>query len=56
MTAAELDEIPGIGPPLANAFLEYKAENGDFEKMDDLLNVSGIGESKLAGMKEYFGL
>ncbi len=38
----ELELLPGIGPALANAIIEYRTENGDFENTEDIMNVSGI--------------
>ena len=46
-TAEELETLPGIGPKLAAAIISYREENGDFEKIGDLLLVPGIGKGKL---------
>ena len=43
----ELDTLYGIGPKLAQAIIDYRTEYGPFEKVEDLLNVSGIGEKTL---------
>lgn len=51
-TAEELDTLTGIGPSLAQAILDYRAEHGDFTSAEDLLNVKGIGEAKLAGLRD----
>lgn len=48
-TAEELDTLTGIGPSLAQAILDYRAEHGDFTSAEELLGVKGIGEAKLAG-------
>lgn len=43
-TEAELTTLPGIGPSKAAAILAYREENGQFKTVEDLKNVSGIGE------------
>jgi competence protein ComEA len=50
--AAELDMLPGVGPVLAERIVGYRDENGPFGSVEDLLDVPGIGESKLAAMRE----
>lgn len=49
--AEELAELPGVGDALARRMVDYRAEHGPFEKPEDLLGVSGIGEKKLAGLE-----
>ena len=44
----ELMELPGVGRATAEAILVYRAEHGLFHSADELINVSGIGEKKLA--------
>lgn len=46
-TAAELEELPGIGPATAKAILEARQRMGGFRSVDDLLEVRGIGPAKL---------
>jgi competence protein ComEA len=41
--AAELETLPGIGPALAQRIVEYRQAHGRFERVEDLMNVSGIG-------------
>ena len=50
-TAQELETLTGIGPSLAQAIIDYRAEHGDFTAAEDLLNVKGIGEAKLEGFR-----
>ncbi len=49
---AKLETLPGIGPSLAKKIVEYRETHGPFLKIEDLLNVSGIGSSKLEGIKD----
>ncbi len=48
-----LATIPGIGPKTAEAITSYRKDNGKFSSVDDLLNVKGIGEKKLAKMRPF---
>lgn len=43
----ELMALPGIGPVLAERILAYRRERGSFETVEELMNVSGIGEKRL---------
>lgn len=48
----ELETLSGIGPSTALKIVQYREANGDFEKIEDLLNIPGIGESKFEQIKE----
>lgn len=43
-SAAELRTLPGVGERTAERIIEYREEHGGFEKIEDLMNVRGIGE------------
>ena len=51
-SAEELETVTGIGPVLAQAILDYRAEHGDFQTLDELLEVRGIGSAKLDAMRD----
>lgn len=50
-TAEQLDALPGVGPATAEAIVSYRSENGRFRSVEDLLEVRGIGEAKLAAIR-----
>jgi competence protein ComEA len=50
---AELETLPGVGPVLAQRILEFRDEHGPFQTIEDLLDVPGIGEAKLASLREH---
>jgi competence protein ComEA len=52
----ELQKIPGIGPVLAERLVRYREEHGPFGSPDDLLQVPGIGPSKLREIKAFLGV
>lgn len=51
-TAEQLDALPGVGPATAAAIIEHRESHGPFRSVDDLLAVPGIGESKLAQLRD----
>jgi competence protein ComEA len=50
--AAALETLPGVGPVLAGSIIEHRAEYGPFRTVEDLLDVPGIGEQKLASLRD----
>lgn len=50
-TASQLETLTGVGPATARAIISYRTSKGSFSKVEDLLNVPGIGPSKLAAMR-----
>ena len=51
-STAQLDELPGIGPATAKAIVTHRSRKGPFTKVEDLLNVPGIGPAKLAALRD----
>jgi competence protein ComEA len=47
-----LQEIPGVGPATADKIIQYRESNGRFQSIEDLKNVSGIGEKTFEKMKD----
>ena len=50
-TAEQLEDLPGVGPSTAAAILAYRQEHGRFRSVDELLEVRGIGEARLAELR-----
>jgi competence protein ComEA len=50
--AVTLQGLPGVGPVLAERIVAYRESNGPFETVEDLLDVPGIGEAKLAALRD----
>jgi competence protein ComEA len=50
-TVSQLETLPGIGKSTAERILEYRQKNGGFKKIEDLMNVRGIGEKSFLKLK-----
>jgi competence protein ComEA len=48
-----LEALPGIGEVIAQAIVDYRSENGPFQRIEDLLKVKGIGEGTFEKIKDY---
>lgn len=51
-----LDALPGIGETLAQRIVDYRSINGPFQRIEDLLKVSGIGEATFENMKDFISV
>jgi competence protein ComEA len=51
-TPEQLDQVDGIGPTLAERIVEYRTEHGGFRSLDELAEVDGIGEQRLATLRD----
>ena len=49
--AEQLASLPGIGPKTAERIVEYRQKNGSFKKIEELMNVKGIGEKSFLKLK-----
>ena len=51
--ADELDALPGIGPVLARRIIDWRTANGPFASPEQLLEVDGIGQATLDGLRDH---
>jgi competence protein ComEA len=50
-TAAQLEMLPGVGPATAQRIMEYRQKSGGFKKVEELMNIRGIGEASFLKLK-----
>jgi competence protein ComEA len=50
-TVEQLEALPGIGPKTAQLIVEYRQKSGGFKKVEELMNVKGIGEKSFLKLK-----
>ena len=48
-----LQEIPGVGPTTAQKIIDYRESNGKYKSIEDIKNVSGIGDKTFENLKDY---
>ena len=50
-TQADLEKLPGVGPATAKQILDYRQKNNGFKKVEELMNIKGIGEKSFLKLK-----
>jgi len=55
-SAAEFEELPGVGAKTAARIIEYRQKNGPFKKIEELMNVRGVGEKNFLKLKPQLTL
>jgi competence protein ComEA len=51
-TAAQIASLPGIGPKTADLIVQYRQKNGPFKKIEEIMNVRGVGEKSFLKIKD----
>jgi competence protein ComEA len=55
-SAVDLETLPGVGAKTAQRIVEYRQKNGPFKKIEDLMNVRGVGEKNFLKLKGQIGI
>ena len=50
-TQAQLEALPGVGAATAKSIIEYRQKNGGFKKIEELMNIKGVGEKSFLKLK-----
>ena len=50
-TAVQIATLPGIGPKTADLIIQYRQKNGSFKKVEEIMNVRGVGEKSFLKLK-----
>ena len=51
-TVEQLQSLPGIGPAIAKSIVEHRAKVGKFNRIEEIINVKGVGEKKFQQIKD----
>jgi comEA protein len=52
-SAEQLESLPGIGPETAKSIVEHRVKVGKFKRIEEILNIKGIGEKKFQKIKDF---
>ena len=55
-TLEQLETLDGVGPATAQKIVDYREQHGGFKSVDELDQVSGIGEKRLAALRDHVGV
>jgi competence protein ComEA len=55
-TVEQLQTLPGVGPAIARSIVEHRSKVGKFNKIEEILNIKGIGEKKFQLIKDRLTL
>jgi comEA protein len=55
-SAAELQQVPGIGPATAKSIINFRKKSGPFRRVEDLLAIHGISKTALERMRPYISV